>query len=877
MSTSNNEATIQDSKSNNTTEETINEKSEEEKMKLEYELKIKKIKEQLKSLLKTSLGKNIYNLESKTKEQLKILKTTTDAFNDFDKKIKLLIKQVEENSHMKKIKATSSKKRSKTVPRGNRTNLNINNESKNSNNTINLKIKRNSNYKIIKPESTIRSKSTDPRQRKSKNIDKKSLNNLHTTSIYTENDNLNNTTKLKKVNSNKFNLTESNFNHKKKVVNEYTNNTDKKRNLNNSRTKSNVSKSKKNLNSSSNISASSKDKNKKYEMTKVLSRKAINRKDITSDGKKANEFSSKNIPKPKINNSDKKNILTLSEKKFNSHKKLIKDIKNTNINANTNANANTNTNTNENINDNINVNANDDVSDSDDILKRFQEQKERLQNLRKQREMNILKEEEKKKEEEKEKEEERIREERRKKREMEERKKEEERLKEEERIRDEERRKKQMEIEAEIEREKMEKEKIRKEIEKEKEEEKKRKEREKQKEIEKEKEIERQIKYEKQKKLMEEKKKEEEKKREERRKKEEEERKIEEERKLKEMEKLKEEEKLNEKDLSKDLNYEENDINDKNEKLDLQELLELHEKIDNSDNDNINEDISKEIGHTKEILDTSPTPIPTPVAQIYRNISLFELIHEVKNFGPCLFQFLDLKDLVEFTSTSKKIKRHRIYFFNMQKKSILNLIDIEKEEILEKKILEYEENYSEEVLSESYSKFHLSRGASKAVELLNRDLYSKIFRRPVLDNNLSKIIVIYRILIIFMGQYEISNISEDMLFWVKFTEYLNSNSEGKIGDFIIKQIEKCDYSHKAIFFIEKMIKGKKEDITPSNFTKICSSTGLLIFLIRELMEYCGIIIDPKKTQISRIYNNLKFYKNLEDTLSGFIQSIENFN
>ena len=128
-----------------------------------------------------------------------------------------------------------------------------------------------------------------------------------------------------------------------------------------------------------------------------------------------------------------------------------------------------------------------------------------------------------------------------------------------------------------------------------------------------------------------------------------------------------------------------------------------------------------------------------------------------------------------------------------------------------------------------------------------------------------------------MGQYEISSISEDMLFWVKFTEYLNSNSEGKIGDFIIKQIEKCDYSHKAIFFIEKMIKGKKEDITPSNFTKICSSTGLLIFLIRELMEYCGIIIDPKKTQISRIYNNLKFYKNLEDTLSGFIQSVENFN
>ena len=341
------------------------------------------------------------------------------------------------------------------------------------------------------------------------------------------------------------------------------------------------------------------------------------------------------------------------------------------------------------------------------------------------------------------------------------------------------------------------------------------------------------------------------------------------------MEKLKEEEKLNEKDLSKELNYEENDINDKNEKLDLQELLELHEKIDNSDNDNINEDISKEMDHSKEKLDTSPTPIPTPVTHIYRNISLFELIHEVKNFGPCLFQFLDLKDLVEFTSTSKKIKRHRIYFFNMQKKLMLNFIDIEKEEILEKKILEYEEKFSEKV-NEPYTEFHLSRGASKAVELLNGELYSKIFRRPVLDNKLSKIYVIYRILLIFMGQYEISSISEDRLFWVKFTEYINSNSEGKIGNFIIQKIEKCDYNHKAIFLIEKMIKGKKEDITPSSFSKICSSTGLLIFLIKELMEYCGIIIDPKKTQISRIYNNLKYYKNLEDTLSGFIQSLENF-
>ena len=139
-------------------------------------------------------------------------------------------------------------------------------------------------------------------------------------------------------------------------------------------------------------------------------------------------------------------------------------------------------------------------------------------------------------------------------------------------------------------------------------------------------------------------------------------------------------------------------------------------------------------------------------------------------------------------------------------------------------------------------------------------MYSKIFRRPVLESKLSPIYVAYRILFLFLGELEISNITEDKLFWVKCCEYLNSNSDGKIGDFILTKIEKCDYNNKIIYFIEKLIKGQKHNITPSYFSKFCGSTGLLIFLLKELLEYCGVIIAPKKTQICRIYNNLKYYK-----------------
>ena len=327
------------------------------------------------------------------------------------------------------------------------------------------------------------------------------------------------------------------------------------------------------------------------------------------------------------------------------------------------------------------------------------------------------------------------------------------------------------------------------------------------------------------------------------------------------------------------MNFENLISNERNDNIDIQELLELEEQTDNSEFIHINEDKQKEINDLEnEKIFLNSTPIPhtlTPSPPYYRNISIFELIHDVHNFGPCMFQFLDLKDLIEFTSISKKIKRQRIYLFDSQKNKILKLIGIEKEEILNNKIKEYEENYSEEELNKPYIEFQLSRGASRAVQLLNNDMYSKIFRRPVLDSNLSKIYIAYRVLFLFFGEFEIANIPVDKLFWVKSTEYLNSNSKGKIGDFIIKKIEQCTYDNKTIYYVEKMLDGQKDNIMPSYFSKFCGSTGLLIFLIKDLLEYCGIIISHKKTQISRIYNNLKYYKNIQDTLSHFIQCLEN--
>ena len=70
--------------------------------------------------------------------------------------------------------------------------------------------------------------------------------------------------------------------------------------------------------------------------------------------------------------------------------------------------------------------------------------------------------------------------------------------------------------------------------------------------------------------------------------------------------------------------------------------------------------------------------------------------------------------------------------------------------------------------------------------------------------------------------------------------------------------------------MNRLLVGIKPKFIPTTFTKISGTTGLLFFLIKECLEYCGVLINDKKTQPSRIYDNLIYYKNIIDSLANFI-------
>ena len=238
-----------------------------------------------------------------------------------------------------------------------------------------------------------------------------------------------------------------------------------------------------------------------------------------------------------------------------------------------------------------------------------------------------------------------------------------------------------------------------------------------------------------------------------------------------------------------------------------------------------------------------------------------------------ILDYLNFKEKIEFTGINHGFITERIKILNNKKEEIIKSIDLSPNETINDLITKTRLKYSNDELSQSFSNFQIARGGSKAVELLNNDLYSNIFKKSLTDKKIDEICIVYRVLLTLFGEYKICSISGNKLFWTKCTEYINENSEGKIGTFILKKFNDITFEHKKIVSINKLLLGIKKNINAGYFSKICGTTGLLIFIIKDALEYCGAIINEKKTQPARILDNLLYYKNLIDTLSSFTDSL----
>ncbi len=67
-----------------------------------------------------------------------------------------------------------------------------------------------------------------------------------------------------------------------------------------------------------------------------------------------------------------------------------------------------------------------------------------------------------------------------------------------------------------------------------------------------------------------------------------------------------------------------------------------------------------------------------------------------------------------------------------------------------------------------------------------------------------------------------------------------------------------DFSSENVYKINKLLGNNVNKITPNFCSKICAATGLLMFLLKDAIEYAGVSIIEKKTPIQRIYNNYNY-------------------
>ena len=101
------------------------------------------------------------------------------------------------------------------------------------------------------------------------------------------------------------------------------------------------------------------------------------------------------------------------------------------------------------------------------------------------------------------------------------------------------------------------------------------------------------------------------------------------------------------------------------------------------------------------------------------------------------------------------------------------------------------------------------------------------------------------------------SIEDDSEFWKKICEYWTEEGKEGIGFLVEKQMKSIDFSDKNIRLLSKLTKGYEKIITPSYFSKLCPTTGLFIFLVKESFEYCGALID-RKTSIARQFKNFNY-------------------
>ena len=236
--------------------------------------------------------------------------------------------------------------------------------------------------------------------------------------------------------------------------------------------------------------------------------------------------------------------------------------------------------------------------------------------------------------------------------------------------------------------------------------------------------------------------------------------------------------------------------------------------------------------------------------------------------------FLEKKTKINFLSISKKVIKYLIYYLDDLYKDLLQINKVTSPNTIEEEINKIKSKYKEDELDSPKFAFSLSKNSVNALNLLDSESYNNIFKIKILDPPLNKIIFIYRIFFQLLDREELIKIESDKFFWEKARNYILENNEGKTGTYIREYISEFDYTEKNIYQLKKLINGKEDKLSPLIYQNICKTTECILYIIKDSLEYCGIIQNDEKTMPSIVINYLEHLQNNIKIAKEYIDSLK---
>ena len=120
-------------------------------------------------------------------------------------------------------------------------------------------------------------------------------------------------------------------------------------------------------------------------------------------------------------------------------------------------------------------------------------------------------------------------------------------------------------------------------------------------------------------------------------------------------------------------------------------------------------------------------------------MTLDEIIKDYKYAFIYVLDFLIFHEKIQFTGIHRGFKTERAYLFNMIKDEAICCLELKDNETLDYHIFRFKLKNSKNDITVPFIEFEASKCAIKTVQLLDQELFSKLFKIQILDDYLEDI------------------------------------------------------------------------------------------------------------------------------------------